>query len=47
LVLALLVSGAASWAAAAFTAFSAWMTLGLGSALAAALAYLGTQGETS
>jgi hypothetical protein len=45
LVLALLVSGAASWAAAAFTAFSAWMTLGLGAALAAALAYLGEQGE--
>lgn len=47
LVLALLVSGAGAWAAAAFTAFSAWLAIGLGLALAGALWYLDTQGKQS
>ena len=44
LVLALLVAGAGAWAAAAFTAYSAWLALGLGGALAAAVAYLRGEG---
>lgn len=44
LVVVLLVSGAGAWAAAAFTASSAWLAIDLALALGAALEYLRTQG---